>query len=211
VVTRYGARAARTAAMLIYTLRGAPLLYYGEEIGMENADLPAEGWLDPYGRLLGLCRDPQRTPMQWDDTANAGFSPASVERTWLPVHPNFISVNVAAQQREPSSLLALYAALGKLRRERDTLMAGNYIPVSAGLPAHVYAFMRQLGGKRDLVILNFLDQFTTVNLSRHDLSRLAPTARTLLSTQLDRSGPEPLGFITLRPHEGLVMEMDEMH
>src|SRR5258706_7704584 len=85
--SRYGPHRARVAAMMLLTLRGTPFIYYGEEIGMTDAPTPPERIVDVDGR------DPARTPMQWDATANAGFTTA---RPWLPIAPAAQRVNVAA-------------------------------------------------------------------------------------------------------------------
>ncbi len=120
------------AAALMLTLRGTPLLYYGEEIGMADLSIRSlSEATDPTGILLyesavsvlgmglatastigvGGARDKQRSPMQWSGTANAGFGPDQV-RPWLPVHPNHAEgVNVEDQSRDPDSLLALYRRL----------------------------------------------------------------------------------------------------
>jgi len=97
IASRIGAAQARVAAMLLLTLRGTPTLYYGDEIGMEDVPISATQVRDPYEKNvpgLGLGRDPERTPMQWDASPHAGFSRAD---PWLPVGTSYRSVNVAAQ------------------------------------------------------------------------------------------------------------------
>src|SRR3954471_5980167 len=97
VATRLGPEQARIAAMLLLTLRGTPTIYQGEEIGMKDVPIPTDQIQDPWERNvpgLGLGRDPERTPMQWDASPNAGFSSA---RPWLPLSPDYIEVNVALQ------------------------------------------------------------------------------------------------------------------
>src|SRR6185312_17547381 len=87
VASRIGADQARVAAMMLLTLRGTPTIYYGEEIGMQNVPIPPEAVQDPFEKNvpgMGLGRDPQRTPMQWDASPNAGFAAAGV-KPWLPI------------------------------------------------------------------------------------------------------------------------------
>src|SRR5207302_2991840 len=111
VASRVGAAQARVAAMLLLTLRGTPTVYQGEEIGMRNVAIPPEAIQDPVAhslRGLGLGRDPERTPMQWDPSAFAGFSTA---RPWLPLADDFATENVAVQQGDPRSMLSLYRRL----------------------------------------------------------------------------------------------------
>ena len=127
IVARYGRRAARVAAMLLLTLRGTPTMYYGDEIGMDDVDVPPEKEVDPWGLQmpgLGLGRDPERTPMQWSAAPNAGFAEANVE-PWLPLADDFEKVNVEAQREDAGSLLHLYKQLLTLRRESAALHGGR--------------------------------------------------------------------------------------
>src|SRR5690606_1763307 len=92
--TRAGRENARLGMMLLLTLRGTPTLYYGDEIGMEDVEIPPDQIQDPAelnAPGLGLGRDPERTPMQWDDSPNAGFCPPDVQ-PWLPVAPDYEQV-----------------------------------------------------------------------------------------------------------------------
>ena len=87
VATRVGDEQARVAAMLLLTLRGTPFIYYGDELGMRDVAIPPEQYQDPQGINLGISRDPERTPMQWDAPRYAGFSRST--ETWLPVAPDY--------------------------------------------------------------------------------------------------------------------------
>src|SRR5581483_1078905 len=94
IASRVGAQQARVAAMLLLTLRGTPTMYYGDELGMENVTIPPDRVQDPWEKNepgLGLGRDPQRTPMQWDSSPNAGFTTVI---PWLPLAPDHTSRNV---------------------------------------------------------------------------------------------------------------------
>src|SRR5947209_4924564 len=126
VATRVGREQARTAQMLLLTLRGTPTCYYGDELGMQNVALPLELIYDPVGKENpGQSRDPIRTPMQWDGNVNAGFCPAGV-RSWLPVADDYQTFNVAAEQHDPRSMLLLTHTLLHLRWAQPALTLGSY-------------------------------------------------------------------------------------
>jgi alpha-glucosidase len=100
IATRFGPENARSAQMLLLTLWGTPIMYYGDEIGMQDVPIPSERMQDPWEQRvpgLGLGRDPQRTPMQWDETPNAGFTNEDVQ-PWLPLADDYKAVNVAVQE-----------------------------------------------------------------------------------------------------------------
>ena len=102
VVTRLGLAQARVAAMLLFTLRGTPLMYYGDEIGMEDGTIPPQRVRDICATTTpgdGAGRDPARTPMQWDASEHAGFSTGE---PWLPVSPNCSDVNVETEKGRPA-------------------------------------------------------------------------------------------------------------
>src|SRR6185503_14487766 len=115
VASRVGPAQARVAAMMLLTLRGTPTLYYGDEIGMRDVPIPAERVRDPFEKNvpgLGLGRDPERTPMQWDGSGGAGFTTGE---PWLPLADDVAAVNVEMQRDDTRSLLALYRRLLALR------------------------------------------------------------------------------------------------
>ena len=115
IASRVGAAQARIAAMLLLTLRGTPTMYYGDEIGLEQVPIPPEDVHDPWEKNepgLGFGRDPERTPMQWDNTKNAGFTTA---RPWLPLAATWEQCNVAVEADDADSLLSFYRALLQLR------------------------------------------------------------------------------------------------
>jgi alpha-glucosidase len=201
IATRAGQAQARVAQMLLLTLRGMPTCYYGDEIGMSDVDIPQERVQDPAGLNkpgLGLGRDPERTPMQWDSTPHAGFS--SVE-PWLPVAANYPEVNVAAQWNDPTSMLTLFRSLISLRRDTPALAVGSYAQVDAGHP-DIVAYIREHEGTRIIVALNFSGQTHNINLGA-----LGEECRILLSTMLDRSGKASLTRLEIRPNEGLIADI----
>jgi len=130
VATRLGRQHARLAQMLLLTLRGTPTCYYGDEIGMEDVPIPFEQTVDPAARqqpeqyeIFG--RDPERTPMQWDDSPNAGFC-APEATPWLPLAADYRGRNVAAQEDDPDSMLNFFRALTALRQSEPALNRGVY-------------------------------------------------------------------------------------
>ncbi len=152
IASRVGKAQARVAAVLLLTLRGTPTVYYGDEIGMRDVPIAPEFVQDPQGINmpdLNLSRDPERTPMQWDDSPNAGFSTAG---PWLPVADNYRRENVKVQRENPNSMLLLYRRLIALRRTEPAFRIGDYIPVPAEV--NVMAYMRECGVSRFLVVLN---------------------------------------------------------
>ncbi|HQF45651.1 MAG TPA: alpha-glucosidase [Anaerolineaceae bacterium] len=144
----------KVAAALLLTLRGTPYLLYGEEIGMRNIALRRSEMLDPIGRKwypFYHTRDGERSPMQWDDSPNAGFGSVA---PWLPVHPNYLQRNVAAQRQDPNSLYQFYRALIQLRRETPALQRGMFQWLTFQ-PGQLLAYLRQTPEQTVLVALNF--------------------------------------------------------
>jgi alpha-glucosidase len=126
IATRVGRDESGAAAVLLLTLRGTPLIYYGDEIGMVETDVAAELQQDPYGRRVpGQGRDGCRTPMQWSAAAHAGFSSPDTPATWLPVHPDHAVHNVETEATDPASRLSLYRRLLRLRRAHPALHSGS--------------------------------------------------------------------------------------
>jgi len=141
------------AMALLLTLRGTPFIYYGEEIGMRDIHLHRDEILDPPGRKywpLYKGRDGCRSPMQWDDSQYAGFSTA---RPWLPLHPDYIHRNVAAQQANPDSLFHLTRTILGLRKKTPALQSGDFIPVHS--PSGMLTYLRQGENQSVLMLLNF--------------------------------------------------------
>ena len=199
IASRVGRAQARIATMLLLTLRGTPTLYYGDEIDMEDVDIPLEAQQDPYGRNVGdptVGRDAERTPMQWDASAYAGFSTVA---PWLPVAEDAGTVNVAVQRDDPRSLLTLTRRLLSLRRAHAALHSGDYQTVMAA--DGVYAYLREAEGERFLVVLNFTAEPRA--LAWPDLGR----GEILLSTSLDREGDTSLETFDLRPNEGVLLRL----
>ncbi len=201
VASRVGPAQARVAAMMLLTLRGTPTLYYGDEIGMRDVPIPPDRVRDPFARNvpgLGLGRDPERTPMQWDDGPGAGFTGGE---PWLPVASDAAAVNVAAQRDDPRSPLTLYRRLLALRRAEPALAVGPFAPLRAG--GDLLAWVRKDGDRRFLVALNLGSEPATY---APPLLQLAGVVA--LSTHLDRAGERVHRSLELRADEGVVLGLD---
>ena len=206
VASRIGLAQARVANMLLLTLRGTPTTYYGEELGMENVPIPAELIQDPpavnqpeLADVVG--RDPERTPMQWDASPNAGFTTEGVT-PWLPLAEDYAVRNVAQQEQDPISMLNLYRALAALRRAAPALNVGDYQAIESSSD-DVFAYLRSaLGADHFLIVLNFAGEAHTL-----DLSEVAPTATIAIATDMVRTGPVDLAEVSLGPNEGLVLRL----
>ena len=170
LISQFGGdtRIAKLLALLQFTVRGVPVTYYGEEIGMADSAFPAKGALDPVGQnyawvpsflvdMLGfyINRDGCRTPMQWDAGPNAGF--CSVEITpWLPVHKNRNTINVQDQLGDDDLLLNTYRALLRLRRDTPTLKIGALeLLYEPGKDESILAFKRNTKDQTLLIMINF--------------------------------------------------------
>jgi alpha-glucosidase len=145
---------AKLMAALYLTLRGTPVMYYGEEIGMENNDPKRrEDVKDPEGRTgwpKEKGRDGERTPMQWSNAANAGFSTQS---PWLPVPESSKTHNVASESKDPNSVLEFYRKLLALRHKNAALLEGSYTALNED-DSNVLSYLRSYKGKSVLVALN---------------------------------------------------------
>jgi alpha-glucosidase len=200
VASRLGAAQARVAAMLLLTLRGTPTLYYGDEIGMRDVAIPPERVQDPWEKNvpgLGLGRDPERTPMQWEAAPNAGFTGG---RPWLPVAADADVVNVLRQREDPRSILTLYRRLLALRRARPALAVGAYEPVET--TGDVLAYSRRAGTSRCLVALNLGSSG-----QRLEVPPVFRNGEILISTGLDRDEDDIGKHLDLRPDEGVVVAL----
>jgi alpha-glucosidase len=186
--------ATRAAIMMLLTVRGTPFLYYGDEIGMPDTDVPQERILDPVGKrfhpLYG--RDPERTPMQWSSAPGAGFTEAGVE-PWLPFG-DVAATNVGDQRHDPDSTLNLTRDLISLRDAMPDLRNGAYTDVDTS--DGVWAWRR---GDRVLVALNLSDAAATIQ-GVHGTVRIG-TRRVRDEERID-------GTLRLDPWDGVVVWLD---
>jgi alpha-glucosidase len=180
VASRLGPAQARVAMVLLMTLRGTPTLYYGDELGLTNVPIPPERVRDPFGLNMpgtGQGRDPERTPMPWDSSANAGFTAGD---PWLPLGDDHSILNVETQIRDGGSMLALTRALLELRRREPGLSSGDWAPLA--VEGDVLAYTRSRDGRRFAVVLNLESVPKSVRFGE-DLA-----GRTILSTHPGRTG-----------------------
>jgi alpha-glucosidase len=200
ILTRYGKEAARSTAMLLLTLRGTPILYYGDEIGMKDVEIPPELCLDPAGiRQEGQGRDPNRTPMQWSDDTWAGFSPPEAKKTWLPIADDYQDINVKTLQNDSDSILSFYQNLLKIRKLHPALQTGDYHSLPE-VPDGVYLYTRQNEEEQILIAINFTS-----------LEQIVEDPRIERGTLLLSSLPGRAKFIStpicLKPNESLMVQL----
>lgn len=189
IATRVGAAQARVAAVLLLTLRGTPTLYQGDELGLPDAQVPADKVQDPRELRepgLGLGRDPVRTPLPW--TGEGGFTSGA---PWLPIDPAHLPLNVAAQADDPHSMLTLYRRLLALRRATPALATGAIHDVRA--EGDVLTYVRSDGTDRYRIVLNL----------GHQPAAIAFEPGTVLLSTHDTATPAPL-----RPDEALILKVD---
>ncbi|MDY6875774.1 MAG: alpha-glucosidase [Chloroflexota bacterium] len=227
---------ARLHLALVLTLRGTPFLYNGEEIGMTDFSVEDVSqfrdnlsvWMyhtlvDEMGQspeealalAVRLGRDKCRTPMQWANAPNGGFSPAGVQ-TWLPVNHNYVQgINVAEQLGDPDSLLSFYQRLLHVRKQAPALVAGDYTPLHEDAEDY-FAFLRhspslsspsmeeteQENGQTCLVVLNMSEHTHTL---RFDLD--ASTTRLIFSSQTRDGGTDDLSQLAIAPFEVYIGEI----
>jgi alpha-glucosidase len=196
------AKARVTAAMLL-TLRGTPIIYNGEEIGMPTAKVPKRMMDDPLGRKfwpLQVGRDGSRTPMHWSAGDHAGFSSS---QPWLPVDPSHVVKNVEHQAASPGSLLDWYRRLIRLRGDSPALHAGSYRAID-GVPKGVFAYLREAGPDGVAVFLNFTKRSVALPEGLDALE--GRSWRTLLSSHEGGVERADLSGALLRPYEVLLLE-----
>jgi alpha-glucosidase len=198
VASRVGPAQARVAAMLLLTLRGTPTLYYGDEIGMHQVAIARDQVRDPFERNvpgIGVGRDGCRTPMQWDATSQAGFSAA---QPWLPLPDDYVHENAANLAADEQSILNLYRALIKLRKQTPALVSGAYVPLAAA--GELLLYKRQDDKGSLLIALNLGDEPISVRSDSISLS-----GEILLSTLMDREGEAVGETLELRGNEGVIL------
>jgi alpha-glucosidase len=198
VASRVGEGQARVAAMLLLTLRGTPTLYYGDEIGMHQVAIAPEQVRDPFEKNvpgIGVGRDGCRTPMQWDATEYAGFSSAI---PWLPLPEDYVHENVQNLGEDKTSILSLYRALIRLRKQTPALVSGAYVPIAA--QGELLLYRRQDDEQSILIALNLGSEPVSVLSDSIGLS-----GEVLLSTQMDRAGEAVGETLDLRGNEGVIL------
>jgi alpha-glucosidase len=177
---RHNDEIAKLMAALYLTLRGTPIMYYGEEIGMKTTPpTRVEDVKDPIGRKgwpKEKGRDGERTPMQWNDGENAGFTTG---KPWLPVPETYKTHNVAAESQDPNSVLEFYKKVLRLRHTNAALLNGKYIAINEDNP-NVLSYLRISQGQGIVVALNMSG--TVQNLSLELKSQGFASIRSLIQS-----------------------------
>ncbi len=212
-VSRYGDAAAyrvesaKALATVLHLQRGTPYVYQGEELGMTNHpftsldqidDIESRNWsraaLDsgmPREQVLAAVnarsRDHARTPMQWDATTGAGFTTG---RPWLPVNPDHVEVNAAAQVQDPESVFAHYQRLIRLRRQLPIVVDGRFELLLAQHPT-IVAFTRRLADDALLVLANLSSEPVEVALP-NDVAAEFASASVVLASGMPPAEPPSL-------------------
>jgi len=186
----------RAAMVMLMGLRGTPFLYYGDEIGMPDTDIPESRVLDPVGVFHGarVGRDPERTPMPWTGAPGAGYTDAGIE-PWLPFG-DVAACNVADQRHDPNSMLSLTRDLIGLRDAIPDLRRGAYTTLAAS-DERCWVWQR---GDRTVVAMNCTDG--PVDIDDAD----AGTIR--ISTIRARDGEQLNGSLHLEPWEAAIVRRD---
>lgn len=220
MVSRYGndtpqfsELSAKMLATFVMSMRGTPYFYYGDELGMTNPgfekieDYRDMSTLNEYQyqkktggdlakflqRLKFGCRDNGRTPMQWDESLNAGFTTGT---PWIAVNNNYPAINRKAQEQDPSSVLQYFRKIVKLRKENSILVYGKYTLLDKNNP-NCYGFTRELDGRKLLILLNFTKKTAPVKLP-FSLNG----AKTLICNYA-----EPGKKNELKPYEARILEL----
>ncbi|UOF88610.1 alpha-glucosidase [Fodinisporobacter ferrooxydans] len=222
MVSRFGndgefhKESAKMLATCLHMMQGTPYIYQGEELGMTNV---AFSTIDDYRDIETINmfreriqqgeetehvmhsihakgRDNARTPMQWDDTENAGFGKGT---PWLPVNPNYVSINARQQWSDPDSIFHYYQRLIQLRKQYELIVYGSYELILADHP-EIYAYTRKWKNEQILVILNFFAG-TPVFEMPQDI-RFAQPKLLISNYSVDQN--ENIRNISLRPYEARV-------
>ena len=177
---QYRALSSKMLSTFIMTMRGTPYYYNGDELGMTNSvfnnihdfrDMPARNEYqhqkDIHGdtiaylnRLRFESRDNGRTPFQWDNSVNAGFTTGT---PWIAVNPNYKMINAAEEEKDPNSCLHYFRKLVQLRKNNPALVYGKYHLLDKDNPT-VYAYTREGNGRKFLILLNFSSKKSPVNI-----------------------------------------------
>jgi alpha-glucosidase len=198
---------AKLMAAFYLTLRGTPIMYYGEELGMENNNAKTkEDVKDPQGKLgwpNEIGRDGERTPMQWSDAANAGFSTA---KPWLPVPPSYKTHNVATESKDPNSVLSVYHEVLAMRHKEPALVNGTYTALNEDDP-NVLSYLRKDKQEAILVMLNMSNTSQKVKLNLEPQGFASPKLSVLLSTFQLPASAGPAETVELPPFGALIAKI----
>ncbi len=209
---------AKMLATFLLTMRGTPYWYAGDEIGMNNIkfnrieDYNDIATRNEYKRIKKqkgdlkaflreqkqVSRDNARTPFQWDDSSNAGFTDG---QPWLKINDNYEKINVAAEEKDPNSILNYFKKMMVLRKTRKALIWGNYSLLDPE-NKQVYVYAREIDDEKFLIVLNFSPRKTQTRCGT-DVRR----AELILCNYADEPNQNSAESITLRPFEALVYRL----
>ena len=179
-------------------------MYYGEEIGMKTTPPTSQEEVkDPIGRKgwpKEKGRDGERTPMQWDDSANAGFSTA---KPWLPVPPTYKTHNVAEESKDPNSVLEFYKKLLKLRHENTVLLNGSYQAINE-TDNNVLSYLRIYKDRGVVVALNMTNTPEKISIGLKG-NNFASVKSLLATGQSTGNGDE----VSLEPYGVFIGELSK--
>lgn len=213
----YRERSAKMLATCLHMHQGTPYIYQGEEFGMTNVsfetisdyrdietlnayrDLVEEGELSREEMMEAIyqrSRDNARTPVQWSDDVNGGFSSGT---PWISVNPNYREINAERAVNDPDSIFHYYKKLIQLRKKHEIIVYGSYSMLMEE-NEQIYAFTRTFGNQKLLVICNFSEHRPTFELSEP----ICFSSKELLISNYDANGEEDIKNLTLRPYEARV-------
>jgi oligo-1,6-glucosidase len=216
----YHGESAKMLATFTHMLQGTPYIYQGEEIGMTNVafnsiesyrdiaainayyELVEDYGEDPQEVLRMLhrkSRDNARTPVQWDNTQNAGFTNG---KPWIDVNPNYKQINAKQALSDPNSIFYYYRKLLQLRKQHPIIVYGTYDLILDD-DEQIYAFTRTLEDERLLVILNFTGETAVFNLPAH----ITYSEKKLLIGNYEGDPAEDIRSLTLQPFEARVYRL----
>ena len=210
----YRETSAKMLATCLHMMQGTPYVYQGEELGMTNVyfdiledyrdiesinfftELTEAGLMTPEYMMKCLMlrsRDNARTPMQWDDSAQAGFTDGE---SWIKVNPNYKEINAAQQLEDPNSIFHYYQKLIRLRKEKDIIVYGEFEPIYRD-DEQIFAYIRRQKQEKLLTVCNFSDKNAEMEIPEEF------KGAECLITNLDRTVFE--GRIVLKPYEAFVL------
>ena len=210
----YRETSAKMLATCLHMMQGTPYVYQGEELGMTNVyfdkledyrdiesinfftELTESGLMTPEYMMKCLMlrsRDNARTPMQWDDSAQAGFTDGA---PWIKVNPNYKEINAAQQLEDPNSIFYYYQKLIRLRKEKDIIVYGGFEPLYRD-DEQIFAYIRRQDQEKLLTVCNFSDKNAEMEIPEEF------KGAECLITNLDRTVFE--GKIVLKPYEAFVL------
>ncbi|XP_011307788.1 maltase 2 isoform X2 [Fopius arisanus] len=197
--------------MLAMILPGVAVTYYGEEIGMvDKSDLSFEDTRDLAGRNAGpnnykrYSRDPSRTPMQWDNTTNAGFNNGS--KPWFPIHQNYVNISLAAQKAANASHYKIYAKLINLKKTRAAIISGTLL-IDTLADDKSLVVIRSEKNESIVLVINFSNETVTLNVREHvpSIGQKVTVEVATLESSIKEGSSVNLDKLTLGRNQALVM------